>query len=140
MPLTFGKILIRRFSKSGGRPNPEPRDPAVLDHDGGLRAVRRPSFQMRLSRPRPEAGPPQKRPGFGVGSCSLHLYSITFRRSRAMVLFLVLYWCAAVARAVLRYDSRFGLFNSRLGPHKFPFSRQRELAGKGLIYLVVLCV
>src|SRR5882762_10716910 len=53
----------------------------------------------------------------------------------AMGLFLVLFWCAAVARAVLRYDSRFGGFNSRLSADKFPFSRPRELAGKSLIYL-----
>src|SRR5712691_1136988 len=54
-----------------------------------------------------------------------------------MGLFLVLFWCAAVARAVLRYNSRFAGSNSRLGANKFPFSRQRELAGKGLIYLAV---
>jgi len=57
-----------------------------------------------------------------------------------MGLFLVLFWCSAVAGDTLRYNSRLGVFNSRLGPNKFPFSRQRELAGKGLIYLVVLCV
>src|SRR5713226_2560540 len=54
-----------------------------------------------------------------------------------MGLFLVLFWCAAVARAVLRYNSRFGVFNSRLGPNKFPFGRRRELAGKSLICLAV---
>jgi hypothetical protein len=54
-----------------------------------------------------------------------------------MGLFLVLFWCAAVARAVLRYHSRFGALNSRLGANKFPFSRLRELPGKGLIYLAV---
>jgi hypothetical protein len=52
-----------------------------------------------------------------------------------MGLLLVLFWCAAVVRTVLRHDSRFGVFNSRLGPNEFPFSRQRELAGKGLIWL-----
>jgi hypothetical protein len=34
--------------------------------------------------------------------------------------------------------SRFGEFNSRLGPNKFPFRPTRELAGKGLIWLAVL--
>jgi hypothetical protein len=34
-------------------------------------------------------------------------------------------------------NSRFGAFNSRLGPNKFPFGRQRELAGKRLIRLAV---
>jgi hypothetical protein len=34
-------------------------------------------------------------------------------------------------------NSRFGGFNSRLGVNKFPFGRQRELAGKRLIYLAV---
>jgi hypothetical protein len=57
-----------------------------------------------------------------------------------MCLFLVLFWCAAVTRAVLLHnsrDSRFGIFNSRLGGNKFPFSRQRELPGKGLIGLTI---
>jgi hypothetical protein len=52
-----------------------------------------------------------------------------------MGLFLVFFWCAAIAQTVLRYDSRFGGFNSRLGPNKFPFGLLRELAGKGLICL-----
>src|SRR5712671_292774 len=54
-----------------------------------------------------------------------------------MGLFLVLSWCAAVARDVLRYNSRFGVFNSRFGPNKFPFSLLREFAGNGLICLAV---
>ncbi len=55
----------------------------------------------------------------------------------AMGFFVVLFWCAAVARGVLRHHSRFGVFNSRLGADKFPFGRLRELVGKGLICLVV---
>src|SRR5215471_11509385 len=55
-----------------------------------------------------------------------------------MGLFLVLFSCAAVARAALSENSRFGAFNSRLREHKFPFSRRRELAGKGLIYFTLL--
>jgi hypothetical protein len=51
-----------------------------------------------------------------------------------MGLFLVLFWWAAIVRAVLRCNSRFGAFNSRLGANKFPFNRRRELAGNGLIY------
>jgi hypothetical protein len=54
-----------------------------------------------------------------------------------MGLFLVLFWCVAVARDVLRHNSGFGVFNTRLGPNKFPFSRLRELPGKGLICLAV---
>jgi hypothetical protein len=54
-----------------------------------------------------------------------------------MGLFLVLFWCSAVARDAPRYNSRFGAFNSRLGPNKFPFSLLRELSGKGLICLAV---
>src|SRR5262245_7264345 len=46
-------------------------------------------------------------------------------------------WCAAAARAVLGSSSRFGAFNSRLAPNKFPFSRLRELVGNGLIWLAV---
>src|ERR1700730_15816121 len=51
-----------------------------------------------------------------------------------MCLFQLLIWYAAV---VLGSNSRFGGFNSRLGPNKFPFSRLRELARKGLTYLTV---
>ena len=41
-----------------------------------------------------------------------------------MILFLVLYWCSAVAGGILGDNSRasrFGVFNSRLRPNKFPF-------------------
>jgi hypothetical protein len=58
-----------------------------------------------------------------------------------MGLFVVLFWCAAVTRAVLRHNSRnsrFGVFNSRLGANKFPFRRQRELPSKGLIGFAIL--
>ena len=54
-----------------------------------------------------------------------------------MGLFLLLVWCAAVARGVLRDNSRFGIFNSRLAANKFPFSQQRELPGKGLIGIAI---
>src|SRR6516162_11384941 len=53
-----------------------------------------------------------------------------------MGVLLVLLWCAAVARAVLRHNSRNSRlrgFNSRLDRKKFPFGRQRESPGKGLI-------
>jgi len=58
-----------------------------------------------------------------------------FQRAATMGLFLVLFWCAAVARAVHRYYSRFGIPNSPFGSNKFPFGRLRELAGKGPICL-----
>ena len=51
-----------------------------------------------------------------------------------MGLFQLLFWCAAV---VTGSNSRFGGFNSRLGPNEFPFSRLRELARKVLTYLTV---
>jgi len=54
-----------------------------------------------------------------------------------MGLFLVLFWRSAVTGDILRYNSRFGVFNSRLGRRKFPFPLLRELAGKGLICLTV---
>jgi hypothetical protein len=50
--------------------------------------------------------------------------------------FLVLFWCAAVAGAVVQRNSRNSRlrgFNSRLGTKKFPFSRLRELPDKRLI-------
>jgi hypothetical protein len=50
-----------------------------------------------------------------------------------MGLFLVLFWYSAVAGDILRYDSRFDVFNSRFGQRKFPFPLLRELACKGLI-------
>jgi hypothetical protein len=54
-----------------------------------------------------------------------------------MGLFLVVFWCASITCAILRFNSRFGVFNSRLGALEFPFSRQREFAGKRLIFRVV---
>ena len=54
-----------------------------------------------------------------------------------MGLFLILLWGAAVTGHILRYNSRFGVFNSRLGSNKFPFSPLRELAGKDLIRLAI---
>jgi hypothetical protein len=60
---------------------------------------------------------------------------IGFGRNGAMGLSLVLVWCAALARGVLRYNSRFGVFNSRLGANEFPFKRQREFTSNGLISL-----
>src|ERR1700740_635828 len=41
-----------------------------------------------------------------------------------MGLFLVLYWCSAAIGGVLEdnsHNSRLSVFNSRLGPNKFPF-------------------
>jgi hypothetical protein len=81
------------------------------------------------------------------GECPVHLkkgqvggkyrildpYFISFRRERAMGLFLLLVWCSAW-ETYLRCISRFGVFNSRLGGRKFPFPVLRELTGKGLIY------
>src|SRR5689334_20887462 len=55
----------------------------------------------------------------------------------AMCLFLVVFWCASPLRAILRFNFRFGVFNSRLGAKTFPFSRQREFGGNGLIRLIV---
>jgi hypothetical protein len=53
-----------------------------------------------------------------------------------MGLFLV-FWCATIARAILRDNSRFGAINSRLRGNKFPFGRRRELVGNGLIYFIL---
>jgi hypothetical protein len=50
-----------------------------------------------------------------------------------MGLFVILFWCPAATHAVLRFSSRFGVFNSRLGAKIFPFSLQREFARKRLI-------
>src|SRR5689334_11735037 len=54
-----------------------------------------------------------------------------------MGLFVVLFWCVADPSAVFQHNSRFGVFNSRLGANKFPFSWQREFARKALSRLVV---
>jgi hypothetical protein len=62
---------------------------------------------------------------------------IAFRRDGMMGLFLVFFWCLSLVRDILRYNSRFGVFNSRLGLRNFPFSLLRELTDKGLICLVV---
>jgi hypothetical protein len=54
-----------------------------------------------------------------------------------MGLFLVLFWSARVVGKAFPDNSRFGEFNSRLGPKKFPFGRLRGYAGKDLIWLTV---
>ena len=74
--------------------------------------------------------PPQKSPRLGVRS--RHILS-HFGGTGAMVLF----WCSAITGDILRYNSRFGVFNSRLGRRKFPFPLLRELTSKGSIYLAV---
>ena len=52
-----------------------------------------------------------------------------------MGLFLVLFWCAAVAAPVFAAIPG----SARLTGIKFPFSRQRELACKTLIWLAFVC-
>jgi hypothetical protein len=54
-----------------------------------------------------------------------------------MSLFLVVFCCVSVTRAILRFDSQFGIFISRLGAKKFPFGCQREFVSNGLIWLTV---
>src|SRR5262249_1689314 len=73
----------------------------------------------------PSEGPPQKRRSFTVGlSALIGLTFSEFRRDPKVNL-------------LLRPNSRFGRFNSRLGAHEFPFGRLRELASKALIWLPV---
>jgi hypothetical protein len=55
-----------------------------------------------------------------------------FRRDGVMGLFLVLFWCSAVAGGILRFNSRFGVFNSRLGRRQFPFSPATGIGRQGL--------
>ncbi len=72
------------------------------------------------------------------GQLSRYNYSILlFRRDGVMGLFLILFWWTRVVGEAFLDNSRFGEFNSRLGPNKFPFSRLRELTGKGLIRFTV---
>jgi hypothetical protein len=54
-----------------------------------------------------------------------------------MGLFLVLFWSSRVIGKAFPDNSRFGEFNSRLGPNKFPFGRLRGFADKGLIWLII---
>jgi hypothetical protein len=49
-----------------------------------------------------------------------------------MGLFLVLFLCSAVAGGILRFNSRFGVFNSRLGRRQFPFSPATGIGRQGL--------
>src|SRR5262249_45819333 len=73
--------------------------------------------------------------GYGCSVGCIVLYR--FRQDGAMGFLLVLLWCWTVAGDALRHNSRFGVFNSRLGGRKFPLPALRELAGKGLIHLAV---
>jgi hypothetical protein len=77
-------------------------------------------------------GPPQKGPSFGLRSRQLDLCFIAFRRDGVMGLFLVLFWCSAVPGDILRFNSRFGAFSSRLGRRQFPFSPATGIGGQGL--------
>jgi hypothetical protein len=74
-------------------------------------------------------GPPQKGPSFGLRSRQL---DFGFRRDGVMGLFLVLFWCSAVAGGILRFNSRFGVFSSRFGRRQFPFSPATGIGGQGL--------
>src|SRR5882724_1285048 len=49
-----------------------------------------------------------------------------------MGFFLVLFWRSAVLGDILRYNSRFGVFDSRLGRRKFPFSPTTGIGRQGL--------
>jgi hypothetical protein len=44
---------------------------------------------------------------------------------------MVLFWCAAVTGYILRYISRFGVFNSRLSRRKFPFNSATGIGSQG---------
>ena len=108
---------------------------ALRQSPGAWARDRRVRRKPALAADREAADPtdrPQKRPTFGAGSpWILTALSDWF--------FMVLLYCIAVARAALCANSRFGAFNSRLGAKKFPFSRPRELARKGLICLAIFC-
>src|SRR5713101_7939175 len=56
-----------------------------------------------------------------------------------MFFFLILFWRPAML-AMRRpgYNSRFDVFNSRLGRREFPVRTAREFAGKGLICFAIL--
>jgi hypothetical protein len=54
-----------------------------------------------------------------------------------MGLFLVLFWSARVVGKAFPDNSRFGEFNSRLGPNKFLFIQLRGFSSKALIWLTV---
>jgi hypothetical protein len=55
-----------------------------------------------------------------------------------MYLLLIPFWCSAVmGRLDGLNNSRFGGFNSRLGPFEFPVSPLREFADNGLIWRIV---
>ena len=99
--------------------------PAVLERGSGSHRVVNSSVSQKA-----------KFRGTIARSAGFVLYR--FRRDGAMGLFLVLFWCSAVAGDALRYNSRFGGFNSRLSRRKFPFPPLRELAGKSLNYFTVL--
>src|SRR5258705_11935871 len=112
--------------------------PAVLEHRRRLASRCLPPTTPAPCSPRPH-GPVhlKKRPSLGASWRRLDFCFIAFGRDGAMGLFLVLFWCSAVTGDILRYNSRFGVFNSRLGRRKFPFPLLRELARKGLIRLAL---
>jgi hypothetical protein len=83
--------------------------------------------------PRSHTGrPTSKRAKFRATIAPAGSVFIAFRRDGVMGLFLVLFWSLAVAGGILRFKSRFGVFNSRLGRHPFPFSPATGIGRQGL--------
>src|SRR5215471_6966082 len=128
LPLCLPHQQHRRRLRAVGRPGADEQGRAQPEA-AGRASIPRGGFRTHVG------WSTAKKAKFRDGVTSAAFVFMGFRRAVAMGFFRVLFWRAVVARAVPRCYSRFGIFNSRLGPDKFPFSRLRELAGKGLICL-----
>ena len=133
-----GEERRRRVSKHARRSRNHPPQPyntrPKAARDRGRRAVRASTLVAPAPPPRSQqlvvAGPPQKRQSSALRSPAL-IGSISFSVGRQMWLLLMLFWCSAGVRQcggpdILRYNSRFGAFNSGLCWREFAI---RGIAG-----------
>jgi hypothetical protein len=145
MPITWnadgkkipgGKVNEGRVDRFARRPGIDVLGSAS-DQCGTGRADKFPDM-LRVFQENAQCGPfvakKTKFQGSIVSAASIFLSDLD---GRVMGFFLVLFWCATVARAALRHSYRISVSNSRLVANKFPLRRQRELPDKRLVGLPI---
>jgi hypothetical protein len=145
MPITWnadgkkipgGKVNEGRVDRFARRPGIDVLGSAN-DQCGTGRADKFPDM-LRVFQENAQCGPfaakKTKFQGSIVSAASIFLSDLD---GGVMGFFLVLFWCATVARAVLRHSYGISVSNSRLVANKFPLRRQRELPDKRLVGLPI---
>jgi len=145
MPITWnadgkkipgGKVNEGRVDRFARRPGIDVLGSAS-DQCGTGRADKFPDM-LRVFQENAQCGPfaakKTKFQGSIVSAASIFLSDLD---GGVMGFFLVLFWCATVARAALRHSYGISVSNSRLVANKFPLRRQRELPDKRLVGLPI---